>query len=302
METGHLEKKENKFNKIVKSEYKRIIAVVVGSCIYALGLLWFLEPAKLYSGGVTGLVQLIINIIEEFTGNTISIGVLIFLINIPILIIAFKFISTKFAVYSLISIIIQSTLTLGFIPIPEFGVAFDDSLLLAFLGGCLVGIGGAISLRAGASTGGIDVFAQALSLKKNISIGSFSLVFNLTIALVAGGIFGWAIALYTIIRIIVTSLVTDKIHTAYNHLKVEIITDKGDEISEMIIMKLGRGVTMLNGEGAYTHKKKYVLEIVLSSFELYKIIDSAKEIDSSVFIIASPVKSIIGNFKKRSIA
>ncbi len=293
---------ENGFLKLVKSEYKRIIAVILGSCIYALGLVWFLEPAKLYSGGVTGLVQLIVNVVEKYTGQSISIGVLIFLINIPILIIAFKFISTKFAIYSFISILIQSTLTLGFIPIPEFGEALQDSLLLAFLGGCLVGIGGAIALRAGASTGGIDVFAQALSLKKNISIGNFSLLFNLAIALVAGGIFGWFIALYTIVRIITTSLVTDKIHTAYNFLKVEIITDKGEEISEMIIMKLGRGVTMLNGEGAYTHKKKYVLEIVLSAFELYKIIDDAKSIDEHVFIISSPVKSIVGNFKKRTIA
>lgn len=292
----------NKFSKVVKSEYKRIIMVVLGSCIYALGLIWFLEPAKLYSGGVTGLVQLIVNIVEKYTNQTISIGVLIFLINIPILVIAFKFISTKFALYSFLSILIQSILTLGFIGVPDFGAAFDDSLLLAFLGGCLVGIGGAISLRAGASTGGIDVFAQALSLKKNISIGNFSLLFNLTIALVAGGIFGWAIALYTIVRIIVTSLVTDKIHTAYNYLKVEIITDKGEEISEMIMMKLGRGVTMLDGEGAYTHKKKYVLEIVLSTFELHKIIDDAKSIDEHVFIISIPVKGIVGNFKKRTIA
>ncbi|MFI3214992.1 MAG: YitT family protein [Eubacteriales bacterium] len=296
------EKKGNAFLNVIKSEYKRFFIVALGSCIYALGLIWFLQPAKLYSGGITGLVQLIVNIIEKNTGETISIGILIFLINIPILIIAFKFISTKFALYSLLSIIIQSTLTLGFIKVPDFGIAASDNLIMAFLGGCMVGIGGAIALRAGASTGGIDVFAQALSLKKNISIGNFSLIFNVSIALIAGGIFGWAIALYTIVRIITTSLVTDKIHTAYNHLKIEIITDDGEEISSMILREFGRGVTMLNGEGAYTHKKKYVLEVVVSSFELYKLVDLTKEIDPHVFIIACPVKRIVGNFKRRTVA
>ncbi len=294
--------KNKSFKTIVKEEYKRFFIVILGSIIYTLGLIWFLQPAKLYSGGIVGLVQLIVNVVEKYTGSTYSMGVLIFVLNIPILIIAFKFISFRFALYSLVSIVIQSVFALGFIPVIDFGSASNDMLLQAFLGGCLVGIGGAISLRFGASTGGIDVFAQAIALKKNMSIGIFSLLFNVTIAMVAGLIFGWYVALYTIIRIITTSVVTDKIHTTYNHLKVEIITDKGEELSSMIMRESGRGVTVLNGEGAYTHTKKYVLEIVLSSFELYQIVHLAKEIDEHVFIIASPVKSIVGNFKKRTVA
>lgn len=308
MEKVQVEEKDNKVINVIKGEYKRFLVMCIASVIYSLGLSWFLQPGNLYSGGVVGLMQLAVNIIEKYTGHAPAIGIFIFLVNIPILIIAFKSVSLKFALYSLLSIVIQTVMGLGFINVFNFevNVAGNEAynqLLLAIIGGGLVGFGGAIALRYGGSTGGIDIFAQALALKKNVSIGVFSLIFNFSIALIGGLVLNsWAVVLYTIIRIIVTSSVTDKIHTIYNHLKVEIITEKGDEISEMIMAITGRGVTMLNGEGAYTHKKKYVLEIVLSSFEFYKILEKSKEIDCNVFIISSPVKSIIGNFKKRTIA
>lgn len=298
---------KNKFIKICKSEYKRFLIMVISSIIYSLGLAWFLQPGQLYSGGIVGLMQLVVNIIEKQTGTAPAIGLFIFVVNIPILIIALKFVSLKFALYSLLSIVIQTIMGLGFIEVFDFGVNMIgndyNQLLLAIIGGGLVGIGGSLALRYGGSTGGIDVFAQALALKKNLSIGTSSLIFNFCIALVGGLVLNsWPIVLYTIIRIVVTSIVTDKIHTIYNYLKVEIITDKGEEISNMIMAETSRGVTMLDGEGAYTHTKKYVLEVVLSTFEFYKMIDLAKEIDGHVFIISSPVKSIVGNFKKRTIA
>lgn len=301
-------KQENKVINVIKGEYKRFIIMIVSACIYSLGLIWFLQPGQLYSGGIVGLMQLVVNIIEKYTGTAPAIGIFIFIVNIPILIVAFRYVSLKFALYSLLSIVIQTVMGLGFIKVIDFGINVQlgseyNQLLLAIIGGGLVGFGGALSLRYGGSTGGIDVFAQAFALKKNVSIGLSCLVFNLIIALVGGLVLNsWAIVFYTIIRIVVTSSVTDKVHTIYNHLKVEIITDKGEEISAMIMRESGRGVTMLDGEGAYTHKKKYVLEVVLASFEMYKIVDKAKEIDEHVFVITTPVKNIIGNFKKRTIA
>ncbi len=300
---------QNKFVKLIKEEYKRFLIVSISSVIYALGLMWFLKPGELYSGGVVGLMQLVINIIAKVTGETYSIGIFIFLVNIPILVVAFKFVSLRFALYSLLSIVIQSVLGIeGLFPIVDLGVNQSlnpayNQLLLAIIGGGLVGFGGALALRYGGSTGGLDVFAQYLALKKDVSIGKFSLIFNLFIALIGGLVLqSWPIVLYTVIRIFVTSSVTDKIHTVYNHLKVEIITDFGEEISKMIMTNTGRGVTIIHGEGAYTHKTKYVLEVVVSSFELFTITEAAKAIDKHVFIISSPVKSIVGNFKKRTIA
>ncbi len=293
---------------IFKSEYKRFLIITLASVIYSLGLIWFLQPGSLYSGGIVGLMQLIINIIAKVTGETYAIGMFIFVFNIPLIFIAFKYVSLKFAIYSLLSIVIQSIMGLGFINVVNFqinmqGTTEYNQLMLALIGGGLIGFGGSLALRFGGSTGGVDILAQALALKKELSIGFSSLIFNCAIALIGGFVLqSWAVVFYTIIRIVVTSIVTDKVHTTYNYLRVEFITEKGEEISSMIMRESGHGVTVISAEGGYTHKKKYVLEIVLSSFQLYPIIELAKKTDPNVFIIASPVKRLVGNFKKRTIA
>lgn len=292
---------------IIKSEYKRVIMISMASLIYSLGLIWFLQPGSLYSGGIVGLMQLIINIIAKVTGETYAIGMFIFIFNVPLIFIAFKYVSLKFAIYSLLSILIQSIMGLGFIDVVDFQInvvgPHYNQLMLALVGGAMIGIGGAVALRFGGSTGGVDILAQVFALKKEVSIGISSMIFNLSIALIGGFVLqSWAIVFYTFVRIVITSIVTDKIHTIYNHLKVEFITEKGEEISSMIMRESGHGVTVINAVGGYTHKEKFVLEIVLSSFQLYPIIELAKEIDPNVFVIASPVKRLVGNFKKRTIA
>ena len=110
-----------------------------------------------------------------------------------------------------------------------------DLILLSFIGGFVSGVGSSLALRYGTSTGGVDILAQALSFKKNISIGFVSLIVNVVVAALGAMVFGNpAILFYTIIRIIVQSVVTDKIHTAYNFLKVEIVTTKQEELSQFL--------------------------------------------------------------------
>jgi uncharacterized membrane-anchored protein YitT (DUF2179 family) len=178
-----------------------------------------------------------------------------------------------------------------------------DLLLLSFMGGFVCGIGSALALRYGTSTGGVDILAQAISFKKNISIGFMSLVVNVIIAILGALLFGNpAVAFYTIIRIIVQSVITDKVHTAYNFLKVEIVTTKTQEVSQLLLSDIGRGITIINAIGAYTHTEKSVLEIIISSYEMHRVIDDAKRVDPSVFITVSPVRRVIGNFKRKTIA
>ncbi len=301
---------KDKVVKVIKEEYVRFVVIVVASVIYALGLAWFLQPGQLYSGGFVGAMQLVVNVIAKHTGEEYAIGLFIFIVNIPVLFIAFKFVSLKFALYSLLSILIQTVMGLGFIPIPDLqinmnvvGNPYYSQLMLALVGGGLIGFGGALALRYGGSTGGIDILAQWLALKKDFSIGVSCMIFNVCIALVGGLLLeSWAIVFYTIVRIVVTSIVTDKVHTIYNNLKVEVITEKSDEMSSMIMKVCQRGVTIVNGQGAYTKSDKFVLEVVLSSYQLQQVTKLAKEIDEHAFIISTPVKNVHGNFKKRTIA
>lgn len=322
-ENTSVSKIKKMLTKPLSDEWKKnivcVIMVTISTVIYCMGVMWFLQPASLYSGGVTGIAQLISNSCSRFFNLKIDLGLIVFLINIPILIFGWKKVSKRFVICSVISIILQTVLMNEIIPVIDFGINTGlnpitgvmfpgsgsemDLLLLSFVGGFISGVGSALALRYGTSTGGVDILAQAVSFKKNISIGFISLVVNVIIAILGAFLFGNpAVAFYTIIRIIVQSVITDKVHTAYNFLKVEIVTTKTQEVSQLLLSDIGRGITIINAIGAYTHTEKSVLEIIISSYEMHRVIDDAKRVDPSVFITVSPVRRVIGNFKRKTIA
>ena len=316
-------KNKNKVIKPLSDDWKKniicVVMVTVSTIIYCLGVMWFLQPANLYSGGVTGIAQLISNVSEKYFNFPIEIGLIVFLINIPILIFGWKKVSKRFVICSVISIVLQTILMNEILPVVDFGINTGvnpitgvnvgngtgelDLLLLSFIGGFVSGVGSALALRYGTSTGGVDILAQAISFKKNVSIGFMSLVVNVIIAILGAVVFGNpAIAFYTIVRIIVQSVVTDKVHTAYNYLKVEIVTTKAEEVSQLLLSDIGRGITIVSAMGAYTHAEKSILEIIISSYEMHRVIEDAKRIDPGVFVTVSPVKRVVGNFKRKTIA
>lgn len=284
------------------------VMVTISTIIYCFGVTWFLGPANLFSGGVTGIAQLIGAVFELLGVNFVSkyLGVIVLLLNIPILIFGWTKVSKRFAICSVISIAIQTLLLNNVIPIIDLVINQPDTmdlLLLSFIGGFVCGIGSALALRYGTSTGGVDILAQAISFKKNISIGFMSLVVNVIIAILGALVFkNPAIAFYTIVRIIVQSVVTDKVHTSYNYLKVEIITTKSEEVSQLLLADIGRGITVVNAMGAYTHTEKSILETIISSYEMHRVIDDARKIDPGAFITVSPVRRVVGNFKRKTIA
>ena len=322
-EMSQEKKKKNILIKPLSEEWKKniicVVMVTISTIIYCMGVMWFLEPACLYSGGVTGVAQLLSNLCNLLTGKPLNLGIIVFLINIPVLVYGWKKVSKRFVICSVISIALQTLLMNEFFPLLDFGINTGvnpitnitiegsgttmDLLLLSMMGGFVCGVGSSLALRYGTSTGGVDILAQAVSIKKNLSIGFMSLVVNVAIALLGAAVFGNpAVAFYTIVRIIVQSVVTDKIHTAYNFLKVEIITTKPEEISQKLIDDIGRGITILSAMGAYTHTEKSILETVISSYEVHRVIDDAKNIDPGAFITVSPVKAVAGNFKRKTIA
>lgn len=317
---------KNILSKPLSAEWKKnitcVVMVTISTIIYCLGVMWFLQPASLYSGGVTGIAQLISNTCDKFFGFhwlKSNLGLLVLIINIPILIYGWKKVSKRFVICSVISIVLQTILMNDILSVPDFGINTGinpitgemfgngpgemDLLLLSFIGGFVSGVGSSLALRYGTSTGGVDVLAQALSFKKNMSIGFMSLIVNVIVAILGAMVFGNpAVLFYTIVRIISQSVITDKIHTAYNFLKIEIVTTKAEEVSQLLLSDIGRGITVINAMGAYTHSEKSILEIIISSYEMHRVIDDAKRIDPGVFITVSPVKRVVGNFKRKTIA
>ncbi|MBN2604315.1 MAG: YitT family protein [Bacilli bacterium] len=278
-----------------KKEFKKIIIIALGSLIASIGIVWFIDPSGLYSGGVTGISQLLVNITYKYTGNSINLGLLLFILNIPIIVFGYLKMSKKFIYYSIYSIGLQS-LFIGLLPISI--VLENDLISNALVGGILLGIGSGLCLRVGGSSGGVDVIFQYLSLKKNITVGTLGNYLNVFIIAIAGFIFSWPIAIYTLIRVIITNLVIDKVHTSYNYIKLEVITEKGEAVANLLVSKANHGVTVTKGKGAYSHNDKDILHTIISSYELNKFVMLIREIDSTAFISVGTVKKVVGNFTK----
>lgn len=314
--------KSRKFLEVIKPEVVRIIAVVFFTMIYGVGVAWFLEASAIpmYSSGVPGLSQVARDILGSANLGIISeanegifMSVFIIVINIPVIILGWFGVSKKFTMYSVISILIQSFI-IGFIPAVDFGLNnVNHSLVAAIIGGLLIGIGTGGALRYGTSTGGLDIVAQYFAFKNGKSVGLISMVMNVGIAITGaialGGmevegitIAAGVIVSYTLVRIIITTIVTDKIHTSYNYLAIEIITENPREMVEEILHRVYRGVTLSKVEGAYSTHEKTLIMVVISSYELQVITELIKRVDSSAFVVAKPVRQVVGNFKRKTIA
>jgi len=281
--------------KFLRHEAKKIIFIAIGSLITSIGVVWFLNPAGLYTGGLTGVSQLLINIIFKVSGSTLNLGLFVFILNIPVLVFGILKMNKKFIYYSIYAVVLQS-LFLGLIPVSI--VLEDDILSNALVGGILVGVGVGISFRVGGSGGGFDIIFQHIALNKNIPVGTQSFSVNLLIIGIAGAIFSWTTAVYTIIRVLITNLVIDKIHTSYNFIKLEVVTEKGTEIAQYLVEKTKHGVTVTSGKGAFSNKDKDILHTIISSYELNRIVVMIKKIDEEAFISVQTVKKVVGNFTK----
>lgn len=289
-----------------------ILGMIAGTIIYSLSVIWFLEPGGFYAGGITGISQIIVNLLDRI-GVDIPLSVFVFILNVPVVIIAFKGVSKKFAYLSIASIILQ-TITLYILeridynPFRELTAINIDGtydsgkrLTLAIIGGLLYGVGCGIALRGGASTGGTDLLSQYMTFKKGIPFTYFT--FSLDIIVIIGGsIIGNAeTGLFTIVRLVISVLVIDKVHTIYNYMKVTIVTTEKEKMRVALISNSNHGVTIFEAFGGYSQKQKYVLESIVSSYESPKYRDIAQSIDPNSFIYFSGVKKIYGKFHKNVI-
>lgn len=289
---------------------KAIISVIVGTVIYSVAVAWIFELGGYFAGGATGVSQFLSRLIKELIGIDVSIGILVLLLNLPLFLIGFKKVSHKFALLTLISIALQSTtiFLVEKINFNPFESIANDRLLLTFLGGIIAGCGCAICLKAGGSTGGVDIISNILLMKKNKSFATYSLTIDMIIMILSGLIitkngieFNFATSMYTLVRLIVYFYTIDHVYTIYRPVKISIISSKGDDICQVLLSKIKHGITRHKAVGAYTKLERDVLEIYASSFEINDYIDLVRSIDPQAFITTAPVNLIKGNYIKKTI-
>jgi uncharacterized membrane-anchored protein YitT (DUF2179 family) len=273
---------------------KKFFVVLIGAILNAIAMNFFLIPADVYASGFTGIAQLVSRIATEYTSFTISTGILLLLLNIPVTILGWKVIGKSFTLYSFISVLLMSFF-LEFLPVIHVS---KDLLLNAVFGGVIAAVGVGLTLKWGASTGGLDIIAMILSRKKDKPVGTYFFIMNAIIIVTAGYLFGWEKALYTLVTLYTSTRVIDAIHTRHAKLTAMLISKKADELKRAIQSKLVRGITSVPAKGAFTNEEKEMLIIVITRYELYDLERIIKDTDPNAFTNIIQTAGIFGFFRK----
>ena len=272
-----------------KNFYVDILVIIIGSFISSLGVNLFLSNAKLLSGGVTG-IALILQYLWEVPS-----GITVFLLNIPLFFVSYKYLNKRFTIYTAIGMLSFSTALMITKPLSTL-VQVDDMLLYCIYGGVLSGIGSGLIFYRNGSTGGTDIITMVIRKKySNFDIGQVGFAFNLIIVTVSIFIFGLPRALYTLISMFITSTILDKVLNGFTSKKLLLIlTEKEDDIINYVIKDMNRGITALMAEGGYTRDKKRLLYVAVTTSHMISLKTKILSVDPKAFITIIDVSEVKG--------
>ncbi|WP_070119543.1 YitT family protein [Bacillus marinisedimentorum] len=272
---------------------KRTFFIILGAILMAVGIEVFLVPNLIMDGGIVGISI----ILSHLTG--VRLGLFLFLLNIPFFFVGYKQIGKTFAISTVGGITVLSLSTYYLHHVPAFT---EDILLATVFGGVVLGAGVGLVIRFGGSLDGTEILAILLDKKFPFSVGEFIMFFNVFIFGWGGFVFGWDRAMYSVLAYAITFQVIDVVIEGFQSKSVWIISEYPDEIGEAVMARLGRGVTYLKGEGAYTGDDKKVVFCVISRLEEAKLKSIVEEIDTSAFLAVADIAEVQGGrFKKKAI-
>lgn len=277
-----------------KERLFRTILLVVGAIVYTTGLELFLIPNATIDGGVTGIALM------ASTLSGLPFGMFFTLINLPFLYIGYKQIGKTFTINTLAAVLLVAFLSTQFEALEPFT---RDPFLSAVFGGIILGIGVGLIIRSNGSLDGTEIVAIILDRKTTFSVGEIIMFFNLFILGAAGFVYTANSAMYSLIVYFIAYKMMDVMITGLDESKgVMIVTSNPDGIADALLHRLGRGVTILYGEGAYLKEEKRILYSVISRLEVAKIKDIVYDHDPKAFITITDVYDVWGGqVGKRSI-
>lgn len=278
--------------KVKTQKAKRVTSFIMltfGSILAAFALETFLIPNTILDGGVTG-ISIILSKLTEF-----PVGLLVLILNIPLVYIGYKNLGHDFLIRAIYSMILFSSSLSIF---QHIDAITNQMLLATVYGGILLGVGVGIVIHFGGCVDGTESVALVISKKTTLSVGQVVLLFNLVIYSVAGIIFGVDRAMYSLLTYFITFKTIDFVAEGFEQLKAAlIVTEKGTDMAKEIYKRLGRTVTTIRGKGLISGDKE-VMYCVLTRIEIYELRHIAEEMDESAFITILDVSDIIGNHIK----
>ena len=279
----------------LKKDGKRVVIICLASVIMAVNIKTFVSTGGLYPGGATGLTILIQSIFERFFQLSVPYTLVNLILNVIPIYIGFRFIGKKFTIYSCLMIVLTAILT---DVIPNIAVTYDI-LLISIFGGIINGFVVSVCLSMNATTGGTDFISIFLSEKKGVDSWNFILAFNIIIIMIAGILFGFDKALYSIIYQYTSTQMLHMLYTRYQKQTLFIVTNNAEAVCEAINTVSMHGATIMSGEGSYEHQKRKVVYSVVSKEESKEVINAVKKADEEAFVNAIRTEELFGRFYYR---
>lgn len=307
-------------NTILRRNITQHLGIIIGSVFFAMGYSWFLVPYKIAPGGIGGLSQILYHLFH------LPIGISMIMFNVPLFIFSFFFMGKRFGARSLFGMFSTSILTdvLSFENLHNLGIIKDltpytftigkntfyamlaptDIYLSAIAGSVLLGIGLGIIFRFKGSTGGTDIPVAFLKQKTGVSIGMGYWIVETVIIFTIGIVFkDLKLIIWGYVNLFITSKITDLTSEGLPYVKgVYIISEKTEEIKELIYDKINRGVTYIKAEGGYTGKPYNMLFCAMNRRQVAMIRDIVKDIDPHAFVLLTDVYDVMGyGFRSRNL-
>lgn len=281
----------------IKEDGKRILIVALAAVLMAVNIKTFVRTGGLYPGGATGLTILIQRVGEMFFHIEVPYTIVNLVLNAFPVYIGFRFIGKKFTLYSCLMIVLTSVLT---DMIPAYVITYD-TLLISVFGGIINGLVVSMCLIMSATTGGTDFIAIYLSDKKGVDSFNVVLGLNVVILGIAGLLFGWDKALYSIIFQYVSTQVLHILYKKYQQQTLFIVTNRASQVCAAIYEASHHGATVLEGKGSYEHEARDVVYSVVSSAESKKVIRAVKTVDEEAFVNAIRTEQLYGRFYQKPV-
>ncbi len=305
------------------------ILTLVSAFLFTCAINIFLSPSNddiisLVSGGISGCAQIIVLIfqisgLESFqTYSSIIYGIAYALLNIPLAIIAFKGISVRFAIFTVLNFGAVALFT-SFFNTQNYEFLYQVAKFVndeggiaarALFAGLLAGLGSALAFKLETSTGGIDVISYYLSIRKSTTAGKYGVIINACIIIIyslLNGIGGegtaefssWVIAissiLFTVIYLFTTMLVIDFINVRNKKVQLQIVT-QNEQLHTYLLANVPHGATIVKGKGAFSEDERNIIYMVISSVETRQVISLIKSIDPNSFVSVTSLQQVYGRF------
>ena len=278
-----------------RRDARRLLLIAFAALVSAFNIKSFVGSAGLFPGGFSGLTLLLQNIFEKYLGILLPYTLVNLALNIVPIVIAFRFIGKKFTLYSCFFLALNNVLIDA---IPAISLPYD-SLLLSVFGGIIGGFSISLCLNADATSGGTDFLSIFFSERYGIDTFNFIMAGNVAMLCVAGALFGWERALYSIIFQYASTQVIHAMFTRYQKQTLFIVTENPEKIYDVIRDSTHHGATLFKGEGLYQQTERSMLYSVVARAEARAVVQKVREADPRAFVNSIRTQSLSGRFYQR---